>query len=133
LVLIAMSVNVRLNQNVTIFHRVQTGMVYDPDKGHDIPTYTEENVAAYLNPNPFSPRDLQPPQVENSTIQFVTGNCDRNLNPTQKLVVEAEMNGCKGRLHLEATGQHSATHRYNYSRLTGYPIKGWFQVGGKIN
>jgi hypothetical protein len=125
--------NIKHNRNCTIYQRQQTGMSYDPAKGHDVPTYATVEIAATMDSTGYPPKDLDPPQVENATIQWYRGFSEINLNPKHKIILEAIISGVKGRLHLEPTTQDSAIYKHKYSKLTGHPCQGWFQNGGKIN
>jgi hypothetical protein len=125
--------NVRHNRNATIYSYRQTGATYDPARGHDIPTYDTVEIAAAMDSTGYPPKNLDPPQVENATIQWYRGFSQANINPENKAVVEATISGVEGRLHLEPITQDSAIYRRNKSRLTGYPCQGWFQIGGRIN
>jgi uncharacterized protein YkwD len=125
--------NVKHNRNTTIYSHRQIGMTYDPAKGHDVPVYATVEVAATMDSTGYPPKNLDPPQVENATIQWYRGFSEVSVCAEHKAIVEATISGVKGRLHLEPVTQDSAIHKYNKSRLTGYPCQGWFQVGGRIN
>jgi hypothetical protein len=124
--------NIKHNRNCTIYQRQQTGMTYDPKKGHDVPTYANVEIAATMDSTGYPPKNLDPPQVENATIQWYRGFSEINVNLEHKTILEATISGVKGRLHLEPTTQDSAIYKYKYNKLTGHPCQGWFQVGGRL-
>lgn len=128
-----MSPNIKHQRNATIYQNRQTGLSYDPSKGHDVPVYETVAVAAVLESTGYPPKDLAPPQVENATIQWYRGYSETSLNPNYRQVVEATISGVKGRLHLEPITQDPAIHKFKFAKLTGYPCQGWFQLGGRIN
>lgn len=126
-----MALAVALTHNSRIFSRQQNGVTFDNNRGHNVPSYQEKEILAFLeiDPNPLTGDRFQ--QKDAAFGWKIEGYADEPICTTNKFEGKAIVSGVIGRIYLDPTMQEASIHHYGLDELTGYPVSGFFVPGGK--
>jgi hypothetical protein len=124
-----MTLAVELTTNSIIYVQTQSGMVFDANQGHDVPSYVDTAVAAFLENDSRARNGDRYDQKEAPFQHEITGFADSPICTTTKVNHRAVMSGVQGRIYLDPVTQEASVYHYDLSHLTGYPIKGYFVPG----
>jgi hypothetical protein len=111
-------------------------MVFDADRGHDVPNYIETEVKAFLNIDRSGSGDryqqIEAPFRWQLEIQGQNAcYADEPIVTNTKGEFRTVWGGVEGRLFLDPNPQESSISHYNLSHLTGYPLSGYFVPGAR--
>jgi hypothetical protein len=120
---------VELTFNSIIYVQTQSGMVLDSERGHDVPSYAETEIKAFLEIDSRTKAGDRYTQKEAPFQQQVAGFADSPICTNTKVNHRAIMSGVAGRIYLDPVSQEASVYHYELSHLTGYPIEGYFVPG----
>jgi hypothetical protein len=106
-------------------------MVFDAERGHDVPNYMETEIAAFLEIDNRTKAGDRYIQKEAPFQQQIKGFADLPICTTTKVNHRAIISGIDGRLYLDPVPQEASIYCYDLSHLTGYPVEGYFIPGGE--
>jgi hypothetical protein len=131
-----MTLAVSFTANSTIYAQTQSGMVFDAERGHDVPNYVETEIKAFLNVAKSGDGDRYQ-QTEAPFRWYLETRGQNACYADQPIFINikgecrAVWGEVEGRLYLDPTPQEASISHYNFSHLTGYPLSGYFVPGGQ--
>jgi hypothetical protein len=126
-----MTLATELTFNSIIYVEAQSGMVFDPDRGHDVPAYAVTEVIAFLEIDNRTKAGDRYVQKEAPFQQQIKGFADLPICANVKVNHRAKISGVDGRMFFDPIPQEASIYHYDLSDLTGYPVEGYFVPGAE--